>query len=67
MAAASGVPPAVASMGPGSFDPGNAAAVKRIVLAAKASMGPGSFDPGNALVMPPVTSLPARFNGAGVF
>ncbi len=32
-----------ASMGPGSFDPGNGRRIRRFL----ASMGPGSFDPGN--------------------
>ena len=34
-------------MGPGSFDPGSAPAVRNFRADAVASMGPGSFDPGS--------------------
>ncbi len=65
-----GAPPAFprpASMGPGSFDPGNSLAIAGALSGAVASMGPGSFDPGN---LPPcrITGRAGwSFNGAGVF
>ena len=36
-----------ASMGPGSFDPGNVVTFVKSFPHLLASMGPGSFDPGN--------------------
>ena len=36
-----------ASMGPGSFDPGNVKVSRDAIESEQASMGPGSFDPGN--------------------
>ena len=36
-----------ASMGPGSFDPGNTDVRRPAGAGTAASMGPGSFDPGN--------------------
>ena len=38
----------LASMGPGSFDPGNIDSLSRSTQHKRASMGPGSFDPGNS-------------------
>ena len=57
-----------ASMGPGSFDPGNVATGGQIPPDCdQASMGPGSFDPGNDICVFRCRGNGSRFNGAGVF
>ena len=54
-------------MGPGSFDPGNAAQALAHIDQTGASMGPGSFDPGNGGAAGEKSGGKSRFNGAGVF
>ncbi len=56
-----------ASMGPGSFDPGNLPRPARNRADRIASMGPGSFDPGNASYNRAMDKNEQGFNGAGVF
>ena len=56
-----------ASMGPGSFDPGNGLRRPYRASSSKASMGPGSFDPGNSSLHYVGYAIDVRFNGAGVF
>ena len=56
-----------ASMGPGSFDPGNEAHNSGLCDKTDASMGPGSFDPGNPALASRPSCASACFNGAGVF
>ena len=58
---------AKASMGPGSFDPGNAAALAAGVFAVYASMGPGSFDPGNPHALGAALRRGAASMGPGSF
>ena len=56
-----------ASMGPGSFDPGNFGQYVQQAMGWSASMGPGSFDPGNVNNAIKRAQMYFGFNGAGVF
>ena len=57
----------VASMGPGSFDPGSSAFPHAAARSVAASMGPGSFDPGSHALTTPHQSACRASMGPGSF